>query len=292
MEINYLKKYKKIMVIGHNKPDPDSMISSKLMADILSDAGINASYAILEKDLQDLEVKKVVKDCLDYQPFVIKEKDIPNYKYFLVDHNDISQSINNKTLVVGAVDHHPDSKSINNAIFMEVCSTAIGIYLLFKGKYKFNEIQKQQIYHATLADSSYGYNSRYKDSDKEVIRELGFNPDFSDAFLKYFTPTNLTDKEIAFTTANHKNYLFGDIKFESTIIEALDFVLLEEYKIFIKNGTKNLLGIWVDYNHNKTYMFFKYNDLYFEKKYDIIASRSIIILKNALEFLERNGLNV
>lgn len=292
MEINKFKNYKNIIVIGHSTPDPDSMISSKLMADIFCDAGLDAKYGILEKDMENLEIKKVVKDCLDYKPVIIKKDEIFNYKYFLVDHNDVSQSVNDSSLVIGALDHHPNNKSINNAIFMEVCSTAIAIYLIFKDEYQFSEIQKKQIYHATLDDSSYGNNSRYKDSDKKIIKELGFNPDFSDTFLKYFTPTNLINKEKAFITSNHKNYLFNDIKFEGSIIEALNNDLKEDYKNFIQKGEKNILGIWVNYHEKETYLFFKYNDLYFEKKYNIIASRSTIVLKDALDFLERNGLNV
>ena len=292
MEINKFKNYKNIIVIGHSTPDPDSMISSKLMADIFCDAGLDAKYGILEKDMENLEIKKVVKDCLDYKPVIIKKDEIFNYKYFLVDHNDVSQSVNDSSLVIGALDHHPDSKSVDNAVFMDVCSTAIAIYLIFKDKYCFSEIQKKQIYHATLDDSAYGNNSRYKDSDKKIIKELGFNSDFSDTFLKYFTPTNLIDKEKAFITSNHKNYLFNDIKFEGTVIEALNNNLKEDYKNFIQKGEKNILGIWVNYHEKETYLFFKYNDLYFEKKYDIIASRSTILLKDALDFLERNGLNV
>lgn len=292
MEINKFKNYKNIIVIGHSTPDPDSMISSKLMADIFCDAGLDAKYGILEKDMENLEIKKVVKDCLDYKPLIIKKEDTSKYKYFLVDHNDVSQSVNDSSLVIGALDHHPDNKSVENTIFMEVCSTALAIYLLFKNKYQFSEIQKKQIYHATLDDSSYGNNSRYKDSDKKIIKELGFNPDFSNTFSKYFTPTNLINKEKAFMSANHKNYLFNDIKFEGTIIEALNNDLKEDYKSFIIKNTKNILGIWVNYYKKETYVFFKYNNLYFEKKYNIIASRSTIILKDSLDFLERNGLDV
>ena len=146
MEINKFKNYKNIIVIGHSTPDPDSMISSKLMADIFCDAGLDAKYGILEKDMENLEIKKVVKDCLDYKPVIIKKDEIFNYKYFLVDHNDVSQSVNDSSLVIGVLDHHPNNKSINNAIFMELCSTAIAIYPIFKDEYQFSEIQKKQIY--------------------------------------------------------------------------------------------------------------------------------------------------
>ena len=292
MNIEDLKKYSQILVVGHNKPDADSMISSKLLADILIDIGISAQYALLENNLKDLKINKVVTDCLDYKPFIVKDKDISKYKYFLVDHNDVSQSVNDSNLVVGAIDHHIDNKNINNAIFKEVCSTAIAIYLIFKDNYCFSKEQKKLIYHATLDDSSFGTNSRYKQFDKDIIKEIGFNPDFKDAFLKYFIPTNLNNLEYAFINSNHKKYNFNNIKFESTCIETIDNKNMQEYKLFIKNNPNNFLGLWLDFANNKTYTFFKYNDLYVENIYDVIASRSTIVINDTLNFLRRSGLDV
>lgn len=292
MNIEELKIYPLILVIGHNKPDPDSMISSKLMTDILKDYGINANYALLECNLKDLQIDKIVEECLDYKPFIVKTEDISKYKYFLVDHNDISQSVKISSLVVGGIDHHPNSKSTENIVFMETCSTAEAIYVLFKNQYNFNQEQKKQIYHATLDDSSYGKNARYKDYDKQIIEELGFNSDFSDAFLKYFIPTDLSDLEYAFRSTNYKKFTFNEVKFESTCIETFNTKYKDEFKNFIKNNEKHMLGMWIDYSNNITYTFFKYNNLYNEEKYPIVAPRSSIVLNDTLDFLRRNGFNV
>lgn len=292
MNIEELKIHPLILVTGHNKPDPDSMISSKLMADILKDKGINAKYAILECNLMNLEIDKIVEECLDYKPFVVKNEDINKYKYFLVDHNDITQSVNDSNLVIGGIDHHPDSKSAQNIVFMNACSTAEAIYILFKDQYDFSDEQKKQIYHATLDDSSYGNNARYKDSDRKVIEELGFNSDFSEAFLKYFIPTDLSNLEYAFNNSNYKNYNFNEVQFESTNIETFNIDKKEEFKMFIKNNPKNMLGMWIDYSNSTTYTFFKYNNLYHENIYSIVAPRSSTVLHDTLDFLRENGFNV
>lgn len=291
MNIDKFKKHKNILIIGHNTPDPDTMLSSKLMKEILNDNGIKAEYAILESDYNNLKANKLVSE-FNYNPCIIKDNEIKNFKYILVDHNDITQSVNDASLVIGGIDHHPDSKSTKNILFFQTCSTALAIYILFKDKYKFNEVQKKMIYNATLDDSSFGRSSRYKSFDKKIIEELGFDSDFSQEFKKHFVPTDLSNLDYAFNNSDLKTYDFNNIKFESVSIKSFNTINKDKFKDFIKNNPKNILGLWLDYSNNKTYTYFKYNDLYKENIYQSIASRSTVVLNDTLDYLRRSGFNV
>ena len=112
-------------------------------------------------------------EAFDEQAFnlikkIIKEKDIPKYKYFLVDHNDSKQSVNNKNLIIGGIDHHPDSNNLNNIILGKYASTCLQIYDIFKNKYSFNKEEKNLIYYATMRDSYFGKSIRYQEKDKKL----------------------------------------------------------------------------------------------------------------------------
>lgn len=289
MNVDYLKKYPSIIVIGHKNPDTDTIISSYVLANIFKSNGIDAHYGILENEYPNKGCMKIINDVMNYQPVIIKYKDINKYHYFLVDHNDPLQSINDPQLVVGCIDHHLDSGKISKTHFTKYCSTTLAIYDLFKNNYHFNKDEKYALYMGLVDDSSFGLNSRYKDIDKNLVKEMGYDDHVNKYFKKYFIPTNLQDKLKAFASNGRKEYEFGYIKFISTYIEALDNNCQSDYQLFIKNNKNNYLGMWLDYHNLKTYTYLKYNDIYIEKCYNYIAARSTTVLNDTLEILR--GIN-
>jgi inorganic pyrophosphatase/exopolyphosphatase len=283
MNLDYLKKYSKIMVIGHKTPDTDTAISSCILCNILNYFGIKANYAVLDGEKLNQSCQKMVNDVISFKPLILKDKDIAKYHYFLVDHNDPLQSIKDKTLIVGVIDHHPNSWSYKKAIFTKYCSTTLAIYDLFKDIYPFSDEEKQAIYMGLVDDSSFGRNSRYKDIDRDLVSKMGLNPDVSIYFDKYFIPTN--NNNIAFENNGHKSYDFNGIKFDSTYIERLDTNGLNDYKEFISKHNHNFLGLWIDYKDLKTYTFLKYKNKFIEKNYDYVAARSTTVLNDMLEYI-------
>ena len=57
----------------------------------------------------------------------------------------------------------------------------------------------------------------------------------------------------------HKKYQFEEVYFESNYIEAFGIEGLEDYKNIIKD-LDSFLGVWVDYENDKTYAYFKYDN--------------------------------
>ncbi len=286
MRYRELRKIDNLLIIGHRNPDMDSIISSSLLKNIFLSKKIKCDYAIFETDIIQKNTKVMLDDCMEYKPFMLKENEIKNYKYFIVDHNDLIQSIKDPTLVVGCIDHHFDTNDIYKPLIMNYTSTSLCIYKMFKSTYKFNEEEKKQIFFASLSDSKFGLSSRYQKKDAKLINKLGYSNDYKEYFKKYFIPTDIS-LEDSFSKSSLKKYDFYGYKFQSTIIEALDTKRIDEYKEFINNKNDNFLGIWYDYNENKTYCFLKYRNKLIEFSYNYNASRSKKIIKDVLLYINK-----
>lgn len=286
MDLEYLKNYPKVLVIGHLTPDTDTITSSYMLSKIFKSFGINSDYAVLETEKLNAKTQKQVNEVMTYSPFILKESDIKNYHYFLVDHNDVSQSVKDTSLVVGVIDHHPNSNQIPNAIIKEYCSTTLLIYDLFKEQYNFTNEDKKVIYMGALDDSACGYSPRYNEKAKKQVKELGFDNYLKDKFEDYFIPTDLSDLDLAFKKARLKIYSFDDgISFKSTGIEAFDDNHKEEYKNFIKNQKENFLGLWLNYKTQTSTLYLKYNNHFYKKDFNRIISRGSEAIDLILNFI-------
>lgn len=288
MNIRDLKKYEPIYVIGHRLPDIDTAVSSVLVSKILNSFGIESYYAILNVDYEYDEYNKtLINDCMDYNPVVIDIKDIKKYNFFLTDHNNPDQSVTSEANVVGCIDHHIDSGKVKNILLSNMCSVSLFIYDYFKNEYNFTEEEKKQVFYAFLDDSSYGMSSRYKESDGVVASTLGFGNDYKTYFKKYFIPTDTTDMNKAILNG-YKKFTIRNITFESGYIESFGTDKLNEYKELI-NQKEAFLGRWVDYENNKTYAIFKYDNKMYEQEYNFIASRATTIMNDVIWYLKENN---
>ena len=123
----------KIIVIGHKNPDTDAVISAVMLSRLLKKEGKEAVAAVAG------EVNKETKFIFD----TLKEN-IPDKKenveegesVFMVDHNELAQSIAEKENVYGVIDHHALSGlTTDTAIYFRVeplGSTCTIIYKMMK----------------------------------------------------------------------------------------------------------------------------------------------------------------
>ena len=103
--------------------------------------------------------------------------------------------------------------------------------------YDFSDYEKNLVYIASMDDSTYGLNARYKDSDKALIKKMGFDETFDGMLEKYFIATDMSDKLKAFNENGFKAYDFNGIKFVSTYLKLLNLDYLEDYRKFIYEST-------------------------------------------------------
>ena len=88
-----LKKYEPIYIIGHKKPDVDSVIASVLLNNIFKSKGIESYPCFLDSEYNIDEYNAgVLKDCVSLDNILIKENS-DSCNYVLVDHNDPIQSV-------------------------------------------------------------------------------------------------------------------------------------------------------------------------------------------------------
>ena len=273
-----------VYITGHRNPDADSLVSAKIMQDILTDNGINAQWIIWQGDKVDPVSASLLEDVMDKQPLVLADSEINGKKFLLVDHNDVLQSVADTNCAVAAVDHHSPSGQIEKLFFSDHCCTALYIYMMFRDRYDFSDIQREQIFRAFLGDSVFGRSSRYKaDKDGDAVKILGYSNDYDEYFKKYFVPTDLTDYKTAFAENGVKSYKYSWAAMKSGYIEAMDTDLLAEYKKFVSEYDGNFLGIWLDYSVPKTYAFFKFEGILYEYVYNCVASRAALIMPYIIE---------
>lgn len=284
MDFNIFKNSDTVYITGHRNPDADSIVSAKIMADILNDSGIKAQWVFFKGDIVDPSSKLLLENCFDSTPLVITEEDLEGKKFLLVDHNDVLQSVEKVDRAIAAIDHHSASGQIEHLWLSDYCCTALYIYMMFRERYSFSDVQKQQIFHAVLGDSVFGRSSRYKpQKDGDGVKALGYTTDYDEYFRKYFIPTDLSNPLKAFSENGVKSYKYSWAQMKSGYIEAMDTALLGEYKTFVQNYDGNFLGIWLDYSVPKTYAFFKLGDKLHEYVYDCVASRAALIMPYIIE---------
>ncbi len=125
-----------IIVIGHKNPDTDSVVSAIMLTRILHKEGKKVRPAIAGKINRETDF--ILSYFKQNAPQIISENDIAQHEIFLVDHNELNQSIASKDNIYGVLDHHPLSGiKTDNTIYFRVeplGSTATLIYKIIKEK--------------------------------------------------------------------------------------------------------------------------------------------------------------
>lgn len=276
---------KKVYVLGHGRPDIDTIVSAKIFSEILSEIeGIEVKYAVISgRDDMDLYNQKMINACMDYAPVVLQPEEIDEHLYYLVDHNDLSQSIGtqNKDLVLGCIDHHPDSGQLEQPIITDYCCCALYIYDKFKSIYPFTIEQKYQIFMAFLNDSIFTKSSRCRKEDIELAETLGFSKDYDELLRTFFIPTSLGEENVYYKNG-HKQFFVQDEVIDSSYMERLDTIGIDNYYKFIENYPGNFLGLWSDFQELKSYAYLKYLGNVYKKEYNTLAPRGTKVVKDMI----------
>lgn len=282
IDILKLKKSEPLYIIGHKKPDVDTVFSSYLLNNILNFLDIESYSCIIENDYElDLYNKRIITDYLDYQPIVIKKTDINKYNFILVDHNDPIQSIGDGNNIILCIDHHQNSEKIDNVILDKCCANSLLIYKLFKDIYPFSEKEKQLIAIAIFTDTLFLKSNRYKKEDEALLNELNVNLDSNKMLERYFIPTDISLGINNYIQLSDRDFSCEGTTFSSSVIQLLKCKkeIILEYKNAVKDKCDNHLGILRDLVNGKTYAFFKIENHYQELVYDYIVSRTTILIE-------------
>jgi len=181
----------KIIILGHENPDVDSVVSGYLLEKILNKKGHHSKFLIPDESIDKDTLDICNKYGLNPKKFQ-KEINQDKYnKYILVDHHE--RDLDGE--IIAIIDHHPTSKNIelNNYYNQEISSTALYIYKEHKELLDKNDVRLVVV--ATLIDTVSFHSDKGKEEDKCYIQELcqKYDLNYNDLYKEGLILSNLSN---------------------------------------------------------------------------------------------------
>lgn len=282
----------KYIILGHENPDVDSIISGYLLEKIMIKRGYDVQFIIPDKEVS----KESEEICNRYGLYVGKYKNdnlVNNAKYILVDHN----VRNVPGDIVAVIDHHPcDKLDIDYFKVEDASSTACMIALECEEDLNKKDIQLACL--ATFVDTASFHSTKTRKSDISWINEMCTKYDF-DYDQMYRDGLCLTDlkniNDILFNGL--KKYDFEGYHLHSSYIQVneinnIDNIIdeiLEKLKEYILNNDINMY-VFIIYDmssfYTKVYRIDKENININE--YFLYASRGNTIIPDIVKRVIKN----
>lgn len=162
----------KYVILGHENPDVDSIISGYLLEKIMLKKGYDVEFVIPDKEIS-VESENI---CNKYKLYVgdyQKDNLEKNAKYILVDHN--KREVPGE--IVGIIDHHPcDNVSVEYSKIEKASSTACMIALECEKLLGKKDIELACL--ATFVDTVSFHSTKTRKSDINWINEMCTKYDF------------------------------------------------------------------------------------------------------------------
>ena len=221
---------KKYIVLGHENPDVDSIMSGILYANYLTRNGINAQFVIPDEKIEQENIDICLQFGVDptlYQKKLELNEDI---KFILVDHN-IRDNIGE---VVEIIDHHPtigNIKSNSTSYINEpASSTTCLIVQGIEDQFTREEIEWAVV--AALVDTASFNSTKTRNLDKQWVLNMceKYKFDFEKLYKTGLCLTNIDDLESA-CLHGLKKYKINDYSIHSSSIQ-LDDVDSNKSRIF------------------------------------------------------------
>ena len=298
----YLKALgSEIFVLGHKNPDVDSLVSTYLMAKILKHFNINATPSILIPIEQvDLFTKEVLNDFgISLSEFNYIRPKI-NDLFFLVDHNDVSESIGEGFEVLGVIDHHSKITTLQNVCIKEFDSNSLLIFDIFRHKYDFSTLEKKQILISTMIDTCFLKSSRTQKENNHLIKMLVSEHSNLECYIsqledKYFVGSDFSKSIEELALNGTKEHSICDELIISSYIEhknSLDIKVIDSLRDYIQEESKrlSLKRLFIIFNieeGNTKALYFKDGNLTIKLNYNCIASRGSKVIPDLKKFLNK-----
>lgn len=241
------------VILGHENPDIDSLISGYLLEKIMIKKGYNVNFIVPDENIDDEQLNLCYKYNLDVLRFKNDLKKYENCLYILVDHHD--RNINGK--IVAIIDHHPTLNLFNNLNFYlneKASSTACLIAIGNEDLLDENDIKLACL--ATLVDTCSFNSTKVRDSDILWVKEMcnKYNFDYQELYESGLMYTDLSNFEKSIFNGL-KKYKINNYKVESSYIQIKN---VNENREVIKKMI-NKLKKYVNDNNIYLYIFIVYN---------------------------------
>ena len=273
----------KIIILGHENPDVDSIVSGYLLEKILNKKGYKVEYIIDAKEIE----KETLTLCINYgiDPTKhIKSIDFSNKnnKYILVDHNE--RIIDGEIICI--IDHHPTNKKfeLKNYYNEKVSSTAC--FIAKNNEILLDEFDLRLAILATLVDTASFHSTKSREEDKEWVFYLcnKYNFNYDELYQDGLCLTNL-DNILDASINGLKKYNINNKLVESSYIQVndIDDVIVDKIidilnKRLLDKGLYAFVFIIHNMKEFKTMYYLIRKDNIFKKYYDKYTSRGNTII--------------
>lgn len=282
------------IIIGHDNPDVDSILSGILLEKIFKKKGLSASFIIPDEtiDSDTLSILKLLSiDFITFQDSILSNR----VQYILVDHHD--RVLPNKPYMI--IDHHPDDDFISdNQFYINSFSSSTSCII---GKKYENLLDKDDmilILVSALVDTASFHSKKTNPDDTNWLlskcRDFSINID--DYYKLGLCLTDLSDKNVIFHGL--KKYYYKDVSFESSYIQIQDVhdnqevicdILLKLMKYVKQNNLYLFAFIVHDMDFFSSSVFTVYSNYFTYNRYDSYISRGNNVVPSIYQAIDEEN---
>ena len=269
--IEQLSKYKddKIVILGHDCVDVDSIVSGYLLEKVLISEGYNACFCILDKEI----TKESLDICSSYgfDANIYKRK-INGNKFILVDHNE--RKVDGE--VIAIIDHHPTSKESDVKLYFNSDVSSTSLYICENNEKYFDSRDIELAILAAMLDTASFHSTKGREIDKEWVIDAceRHNLDYERLYRSGIYLTDLNDvKKVSLNGL--KKYNYNNKLVESSYIQIDDN---KNNDLLIKKIINELKG-YVSNNNLEMFVFIVHDMIAFKTRVYKISNESIKEIK-------------
>ena len=279
-----------MIILGHENPDVDSIISAILLNKILTKKGYSSEFIIPDKNINKDTLEILNKYNINPNNYM-KELPKEENKYILVDHND--RNVNGKIICI--IDHHITQKDYNIKHYYNtnVSSTACFIAKHTEELLDKNDLELAVL--ATMIDTVSFHSTKGRKEDLEWCKHIcdKYNLNYEklynqglyltnmdnidEAALNGLKKYNINNKKIESSYTQIKNPKYEEDKINA-IIEILK-------KYIIKEDLYAFVFIVHDMTEFKTMYYLIEEDNIKTKYYDTYEQRGNTIMPEVFEYV-------
>lgn len=272
----------KYIILGHENPDLDSIVSGFLLEKLLKQKGYQAEFIIPDKVISQENItlcKQINIDPTKYQKKIPK-----NAAFILVDHFErITPGP-----IIAIIDHHPTTKKITCPYYFNLPSSSVSLLIIKNNEKFFSKNDFLCAIFAAMVDTVAFHSIKALPSDiswcQNKCQQLRFN--YEHLLTLSMCPTDMADlNQAAFNGL--KKHTINNYKIASSFLHLVDpqkynnqiQKILDKLKIYRQENNLVLFAFLVHNITNFTSTLYKIKENTIEvTKYPQYASRGNIII--------------
>ena len=260
-----------IIILGHENPDVDSIISGYLLEKLLLRKGIPACFIIPDRIIDNESVNLCLKYGLDSTRYQ-KSFDFSNqtHKYFLVDHN--NRTVAGK--IVGIIDHHPTREPIECEYYVNQPASSTTCLVCQGYEEYFTPQELELACLGAFVDTASFKSTKARLEDQTWVYEMikKNNLDYQKLYKDGLCLTSLDDLEQA-SFKSLKKYVLAGEKVEASTIQ----IEHPEMKLKEIEEMLHIIRKYVLENNINLFVFIVHDMTLFQTKTYLISKNDIAI---------------